>query len=284
MPDKRKVRVTSDSTCDLGDELIARYDVGICPIAVILGDEIRHDTVDIDSQGVLDFVEKTGKLPKTAATSQEEYAEYFRKELQESEELIHFCISSKASSCYEHATAAAKEVGNVHVVDSKALSGGQGLLILKACDLLAEGKSAKEVAEIAQNMTDKIQLSFVVDTLEYLHKGGRCSSIALVSAKLLKIHPSIYNKDGELVVQKKYIGSHSRCVAQYIGDLAAEFRNYDDTRAFITHPPSDPELVEMAKEKVKELFKFKEVFDTQAGSTVTSHCGRNTLGVLFINK
>ncbi|MBQ7643350.1 MAG: DegV family protein [Clostridia bacterium] len=278
----QKVRITSDSTCDLTDELVEKYGIGICPIAIILDGEERRDTVDINADGVLDFVAKTGKLPKTAAISTQEYIQFFKKELENYGEIIHFCISSKASSCYNNACAAAKEFEGVHVVDSMALSGGQGLLILKACDLLAEGKTAAETVEAVSRMTDKIQLSFVVDTLEFLHKGGRCSSLALVSAKLLKIHPAIASVDGALTVKKKYMGNLTRCYTQYVQDLAAEFKNYDDTRAFITHSPADKEFVDLVKEKVKENFKFKEVYETFAGSTVTSHCGKNTIGVLFI--
>lgn len=278
----QKVRITSDSTCDLTDELVEKYGIGICPIAIILDGEVRRDTVDINADGVLDFVAKTGKLPKTAAISTQEYIQFFKKELENYGEIIHFCISSKASSCYNNACAAAKEFEGVHVVDSMALSGGQGLLILKACDLLAEGKTAAETVEAVSRMTDKIQLSFVVDTLEFLHKGGRCSSLALVSAKLLKIHPAIASVDGALTVKKKYMGNLTRCYTQYVQDLAAEFKNYDDTRAFITHSPADKEFVDLVKEKVKENFKFKEVYETFAGSTVTSHCGKNTIGVLFI--
>lgn len=278
------VKLTSDSTCDLTEEMLKKFDVTICPIAIILGNEERFDTVNIDAEGVLEFVDKTGVLPKTAATSKDSYVEFFKRQTEGGNTVIHFCISSKASSCYNNAVEAAKEVGNVYVIDSYALSGGQGLQILKARDLLNEGLGVEEVVNKIRENSKKVQLSFVVDTLEYLHKGGRCSSIALIGSKILKIHPSIFNVDGALTVHKKYMGAHSRCVAQYIADLAAEYKNYDDTRVFITHSPADKELVDMAIEKVKELFKFKEIYETQTGSTVTSHCGRNTLGVLFINK
>ena len=281
---QEKIKLTSDSSCDLTDELLEKAGVTLCPIAIILGDEERLDTVDINARGVLDFVEKTGKLPKTAATTKQTYCEFFAKHSADVDALIHFCISSKASSCYNNAVEAAKEFDNVYVVDCLALSGGQGLQIMKAADLIKEGKSVEEVLKAINENTSKTQLSFVVDTLEFLQKGGRCSTLAAVSAKLLKIHPSIYNKSGSLAVQKKYMGNMQRCLTQYVSDLAAEFKDNDDTRAFITHSPSDKELVDLVLEKTKELFHFKEIYETFAGSTVTSHCGENTIGLLFLNK
>ena len=281
---ENKIKLTSDSTCDLTEELLEKSGVTLCPIAIILGDEERLDTVNIDAEGVLDFVERTGKLPKTAASSKEQYKKFFKKQAESGYSVIHFCISSKASSCYNNAVEAAKEVKGVYVIDSLALSGGQGLQIMKARDIIDEGKPVEEVVEEIKSITKKTQLSFVVDTLEFLQKGGRCSTLAAVSAKLLKIHPSIYNEVGELKVRKKYIGNMERCLTQYVTDLFAEFKNYDGKRAFITHSPSDKKLVDLVIKKAKELFSFEEIYETFAGSTVTSHCGQNTIGLLFLNK
>ncbi len=282
---KEKIKLTSDSSCDLTEELMAKSGVVICPIAIILGDEEKLDSVDVNAEGVIEFYEKTGKLPKTAATSKEKYVEFFKEQSEGGYTIIHFCISSKASSCYNNAVMAAKEFDNVYVIDSSALSGGQGLQIMKAAEIIKNtDKSAKEIAEELQNSVQKTQLSFVVDTMEFLQKGGRCSALAAVSAKLLKIHPSIYNKDGGLVVKKKYMGGMARCLTQYVQDLAAEYKDYDDSIAFVTHSPSDKELVYLVMEKAKEFFHFKEIYETFAGSTVTSHCGKNTIGLLFLNK
>ena len=280
------IQLTSDSSCDLNDDQLKENGIVICPIAVILDGKELYDTVNIDAESVLDFVNKTGKLPKTAATPKDKYVEFFKKFRNEGKTVIHFCISSKASSCYEHAVAAAEEVGGVYVIDSYALSGGQGLEILKAADMIRENKFDNIddlVNEIKAN-TNKTQLSFVVDTLEFLHKGGRCSSVALIGSKILKIHPSIYNKDGALTVQKKYMGNMQRCLGLYVQDLSNDFKDYDETRCFITHSPADRELVDFVREKVMENFKFNEIIETFAGSTVTSHCGRNTIGVLFMLK
>ena len=181
---------------------------------------------------------------------------------------------------------AAKELGEdkVFVVDSKALSTGQGLLVLKAADLRDQGLSAQEIVDGVKTAREVCQTSFVVDTLEYLHKGGRCSLAALIGAKVLKFHPYIDMVDGKLGVKKKYRGSMNRCFQEYVSDLAAFYPEYDDTRCFITHSHCSEELVEAVKTQVAERFSFKETHVTVAGSVITSHCGQGTLGVLFLKK
>ena len=169
-------------------------------------------------------------------------------------------------------------------VDSYALSTGQGLLVLKACDLRDEGKSAQEIYDTVLSLRDKVNTSFIPDTLLYLYKGGRCSTLSYYGSKVLSIHPMIDMKDGQLYPKRKYIGKMSRCIRNYINDLVADYPAYDTRRCFVTHSHADPELVELAKSMVKERFHFEEMLETVAGSIVTSHCGRNTLGVLFIRK
>ena len=280
----KKIAISSDTTCDLPQNIIDENEIALCPITILLGTEEHRDTIDIDANGVLAYVEKTNVLPKTSATSIYAYKEYFEKLLEDNEQIIHFCISSKASSCYSNAVKAAEELKNVFVVDSYSLSSGQGIQVLKACDLLKEGKTAEEIiAEIDANR-DKSQISFVVDRLDFLHKGGRCSSVAMAASKVLKIHPAVAISDGALGVKKKYMGNMVRCLTQYVKDIAEENPNYDPKRCFITHSPSDKELVDLVTDSVKNLFKFDEVIDTTAGSTVTSHCGYNTIGVIFYNK
>ncbi len=280
----KKIVISSDTTCDLPQNIIDENEIALCPITILLGTEERRDTIDIDANGVLAYVEKTNVLPKTSATSIYAYKEYFEKLLKDNEQVIHFCISSKASSCYSNAVKAAEELKNVFVVDSYSLSSGQGIQVLEACDLLKEGKTAEEIiAEIDANR-DKSQISFVVDRLDFLHKGGRCSSVAMAASKVLKIHPAVAISDGALGVKKKYMGGMVRCLTQYVKDIAEENPNYDPKRCFVTHSPSDKELVDLVTDSVKNLFKFDEVIDTTAGSTVTSHCGYNTIGVIFYNK
>lgn len=277
-----KIKITSDSTCDLSEELVKKYNVGIMPLCVILGERV-YNSADITPQMIFDYVSETGNLPKTSAPSTEEYTRYFTETIGDYDALIHFNISSKASSSNSSAQIAAKQFnGRVFVVDSLALSTGQGLLVLKACDLAAEGKSAQEIVEIVESLRPSVNTSFVPDVLDYLHKGGRCSLAALIGAKVLKLHPLISMKEGQMYAKKKYMGSLERCIKTYIKDLVEEYPSYDKTRCFITHSSCEPEVVELARGIVKEAFTFNEILETVAGPVVTSHCGKNTLGVLFI--
>lgn len=278
-----KIKITSDSTCDLSGEIVGKYNVGVMPLAVILGEKTFYDGVDITPSDIFAFVEKTGVLPKTSAPSVGEYSQFFKKQLEDCDAVVHVNISSKASSSHSNAATAAREFGGkAFAVDSKALSTGQGLLVLKACDFAAAGKSPEEIVAALEELREHTNTSFVPDRLDYLHKGGRCSLAALMGAKVLKLHPLVAMDDGQLKAPKKYMGGMERCLKAYIADLQRAYPVYDRTRCFITHSTAEPELVELAKAEVKRLFDFDEVLETVAGSVVTGHCGKNTLGVLFI--
>lgn len=277
-----KIRITSDSTCDLGEH-VQKRDIGIMPFQVNLGDKAYRDGVDIVPEDIFKFVAETNVLPKTAAPSIGEYEEFFKKELETADVVIHFNISSKSSGSHNFAKMAAEEfAGKVYVIDSKALSSGQGLLVLKACDLRDEGKSVEEIVDACMQLRDYVNTSFVPDSLEYLHKGGRVSGMVKTVAGMFKIHPLIYMDDGQLVPGKKYKGKMNILLKQYVEDLKEKYPSYDKTRCFVTHSTADKEVVEEVKAKVKELFTFDEVLETVAGSIVTSHCGQGTIGVLFI--
>lgn len=280
-----KIKITSDSTCDLSNEQIEKNGIGIFRLTVILGSNSYKDG-EITPQKIFDFVSNTGTLPKTAAGSQDGYFEFFKDNVKGYDALIHFNISAQASSSHSAACKAAEDFkGQVYVIDSKALSTGQGLLVLKACDLAAEGHPAEEIVNTINSLRSKVNTSFVPDALDYLHKGGRCSLAALIGAKVLKLHPMICeNGDGQLIAKKKYMGGMSRCIRSYADDLKVQYPDYDKTRCFITHSSADRELVNLAKQLVAQNFDFDEVCETVAGSIVTSHCGRNTLGILFISK
>lgn len=278
-----KIKITADSTCDLSAELIEKYGISIMPLKVILGDNVYSDGVDVTPQSIFDYVGETGVLPKTSAPATEEYTEFFAEQLKGCEALIHFNISSKASSSHSNASKAAEGFkGRVFAVDTLALSTGQGLLALKGCDLAAAGKAPEEIVAAVNALRDRTNTSFVPDRLDYLHKGGRCSLAALIGAKVLKLHPMIDMKDGRLYAKKKYMGSIGRCFKSYVNDLASEYRSYDRTRCFITHSSCEPEQVAAVKEQVKAAFDFEEIYETVAGCVVTGHCGKGTLGVLFI--
>lgn len=278
------IQLTADSTCDLGESIVSR-EIGIMPLSVILGDDPHRDGIDVTPKDIFEYVERSGKLPKTAAPSIGDYEEFFASYVQKGNTVIHFNISAKASSSNAYACEAAKRFpGKVFVVDSKALSTGQGLLILKAADMRDEGKSAQEIVDTVNALRILVNTSFVPDRLDYLFKGGRCSRLTMYGANILKVHPLIEMEDGQLVPGKKYRGSMTRCIEQYVTDLAEKYPNYDTRRCFITHSNADEEVVAAAKRKVAELFRFDEVLETVAGSVITGHCGRNTLGVLFIAK
>jgi DegV family protein with EDD domain len=277
-----KIRITSDSTCDL-NHLVEERSIGIMPLQVNLGENAYRDGVDITPEKIFAYVAETGILPKTAAPSIGEYEEFFTKELEGYDALIHFNISSKSSGSHNFAKNAAENFnGKVFVVDSKALSSGQGLLVLKACDLRDEGKTAEEIVAAVEEIRERINTSFVPDNLDYLHKGGRVSGMIKTIAGAFKIHPQIVMEDGQLVPGKKYKGKMSFLIKQYIDDLKEMYPNYDKSRCFVTHSSADRELVEAAMAKVKEIFEFDEIIETVAGSIVTSHCGKGTLGVLFV--
>lgn len=280
-----KIKITSDSTCDLSEELIKKYDVGIMPLTVLLGNDSFKDGHGIVPQDIFDYVAKTGQLPKTSAPSIEDYGEFFGSLLKSYDVIIHINISSKASASNSNAQKAAEAFGKkVYVIDSLALSTGQGLLVLKACDFVKDGLKPGDIANKINNLRTKVNTSFVPDALDYLHKGGRCSLASMMGAKVLKLHPMIEMGEGQLFAKKKYRGDMTRCIKNYINDLAVQYPTYDRTRCFITHSCADQELIDLAKQQVADLFTFDEVLETTAGSIVTSHCGRNTLGVLFITK
>ena len=277
-----KIRITSDSTCDL-NHLIVERNIGIMPLQVNLGEDAFRDGVDITPEKIFAFVAETGTLPKTAAPSIGEYEEFFARELEGYDALIHINISTKSSGSHNFAKNAAEGFnGKVFVVDSKALSTGQGLLVMKACDLRDEGKSAEEIVAVLEELRERINTSFVPDNLDYLHKGGRVSGMVKTVAGMFKIHPQILMEDGQLIPGKKYKGKMSVLIKQYIDDLKEMYPDYDKSRCFVTHSTAERELVDAAIAKVKETFEFDEIIETVAGSIVTSHCGKGTLGVLFV--
>lgn len=275
------IRITSDSTCDL-NQLVEERNIGLLALQVNLGANAYHDGVDITPEGIFEYVAKTGELPKTSAPSIGDYEDFFKEQLAFGDEVIHFNISSKSSGSHNFAKQAAESFGGkVHVIDSKALSSGQGLLVLKACDMRDEGKSADEIVSAIEELRERVNTSFVPDNLDYLHKGGRVSGMVKTVAAMFKIHPLIYMEDGQLIPGKKYKGKMSFLIKQYVNDLKEMYPNYDKSRCFITHSSADPELVEAARAQVKEVFDFDEIIETVAGSIITSHCGKGTLGVLF---
>ena len=276
--------ISSDSTADL-DYLFEERDIPVLPLAVVLGGETFSDGVTVKPNDIYDFVAKTGTLPKTSARSAEEHKEFFNSIRKSPEDIIiHFTISSGCSVTATNARMAAEELGGVFVVDGLSLSTGTGLLVLYACDLRDSGKyTAEQIYKKVLERIPAVQASFYVDNMEYLHKGGRCSGLASFFATALKIKPSLLLKDGKIVVGQKYRGNTAIVAEKYVNNIFDMFTNPDPKRVFITHTLVPDEIVQRVKEIVKQRFTFAEILETTAGSTITSHCGKGTLGVLFLN-
>ena len=282
--DLNKVIIASDSTSDLNKELIEKYDIKVIPMTITLGKDQYTDGVDIDSEKIYDYYNRTKQLPKTSAVNAYQFSEVFEPYVKEGYSVVCFTISSEMSSTFNNARLAASEFENVHIVDARNLSTGGGLLVLKACELREEGKSASEIATTCRELADYVDASFVIDNLEFLHKGGRCNAVTVFAANLLKMKPCIMVRDGKMGVGKKYRGSFEMSLKKYIQDQLEDLDNIDLNHVFVTHAGCDKEIVDMCVNKVNELATFKNVHITRAGCTVSSHCGRNTLGVLFIRK
>lgn len=278
------IRISADSTCDLSPEQLSRYDIGIIPLYISLGDESMKDGVEITTQTIFDYVSKTGQLPKTAAPSVADYLDFFReRQTSPNDILIHFTISSKFSSSYQNACIAAAEFENVTVIDSQNLSTGHGHAVMEAAVMKERGAPAEDIVKHVKEIIPKIRASFVLDRLDYLYKGGRCSGVAALGANLLKLKPCIEVVDGEMKVGKKYRGTIDKVLPLYTADKLTGKKMKKDL-VFITHTGCSKEIVESVRNKVKELYAFDEIVETVAGSTITSHCGQNTLGVLFIEE
>lgn len=280
----KQVVIASDSTCDLSPELIEHYQVKILPLTVILGGEHYQDGVDIDPEKIYAHYSETGELPKTAAANIADLTEFFKKHTEGGKSLVYFSISSEMSSSCNNAKIAAEAFEDVYVVDTRNLSTGGGLLVLSAAEMAAKGMAAKEIADVCTELTSCVDASFIIDDLEFLHKGGRCSALAALGANLLHLKPCIGVKHGAMGVTKKYRGRFSVVLAKYITDQLGDGSDLDLTRVFITHAGCDDAVVQACADQVKSLNLFDEVLITRAGCTVSAHCGRNTLGVLFIRK
>lgn len=279
-----KIRICADSTCDLSQELIDKYNIPIMPLHVSLGDKDCIDGISIKPQDIYSYYASTKKLPKTGACSVEEYTEFFKGVIDEGyDAIIHFTISSDMSASYANAEVAARGFNEVYVIDSRQLSTGIGLLVLDACDMVETGMSAKDIAERAQGRTDATRSSFIVNTLEFLHKGGRCSALTYFGANLLMIKPCLEVKNGLIGVGAKPMGRYRRCVAKYCNNVRKDMTNPDPKRCFVTHTLMDEGIAEEVVATVKSWGIFDEVLETTAGCTVTTHCGANTIGILYIN-
>lgn len=279
-----KIRMTADSTCDLTPDWIRKYQIGIAPLSVIIDGEVFHDGVDVTPRDIFRAAE-AGKSVRTAAVNTYEYKEFFRKQLEKCDQLVHVCLSSEFSTSYNDAVEASREVGNVFVVDSRNLSTGSGLLVLEGIRMINDGaEDGAAIAEALRAKTDLVDSSFVVRTIDYLRRGGRCSGLEALGAKMLHIRPSIVVADGKMHPGQKYRGRYEHYLKHYIRDLLENDDNIDFSRVVVVHSPSEEGLVRFAIDTVKSYGLFKEVLEAMAGCTICTHCGPDTLGLMFMRK
>ena len=277
-----KIAISAESTLDLSKELLEQYQIEVIPFTVLLGENQYFDG-DIHPQDIFDYVAKEKVLPRTCAINDFQYREYFEGLLAKGyDAIIHFSLSSEISSSCSQAEKAASKVNNVYIIDSRSLSTGIALQAIYACKLRDQGVDPKTIVEKVKARTPYVQASFVIQTLEYLHKGGRCSGLLRFGAAILRIKPQIIVSDGKMAPAKKYIGRKSQVVEQYCKDTLEQFANPDLSIAFVTHTLATPEMVAVAIEALKNR-GFKTIYETTAGATITSHCGPMTIGILFIN-
>ena len=277
-----KIAISAESTIDLPKNILEENDIHTIPFQVILGDQEYKDG-DITSKEIFECVKANKILPKTSAINESDYTEYFTNLLKTYDAIIHISLSSQISCAFSNAEKASKNLKNVYVIDSKSLSTGIALLALYAVNDAKKGISAQEVYRHTLKQVKNVQASFIIDKLDYLYKGGRCSALSLLGANILKIHPQIQLEDGVLKVHKKYRGKLEKVVFDYCDGVIKEFNNPNLDIAFVTYTTATTEMVEIAKTALKNR-GFKTIYETTAGATISSHCGENTLGILYLNE
>lgn len=279
-----KIKVLSDSTCDLSDELIHQYDIGIIPLIVMKNEEEFVDGETITPADIFSHVAAGGSLCSTAARSVATFQDNFAKYAGDYDGVIHVNISSDFSSSYQNACIAAESFDNVRVIDSRNLSTGQGLVVLKACELAGTAQDLDALKSELDAFTSRVEASFVLDRLDYMVKGGRCSTATALGANLLNLKPCIGVIDGKMSVVKKYRGKYDRCLANYVRDKLEGREDIDRGILFITHTPVSDACMQAVREAIAQCGHFEHIYETNAGCTVSCHCGPGTLGVLFVRK
>lgn len=281
------IKIIADSTCDLSRELLEKYDITILPLCVIMGDNTYLDGVSINKEDIFSWAEKENSLPKTAAPVIESAVEILEPFAKEKRDILFFGISEDMSSSCNVVRLAGEylEYRKLHIINSKNLSAGIGLQVVKAACMVQEGYTVDEIEDyIVNTMRDKVRASFVVDTLTYLHMGGRCSSVAALLGNVLHLKPMIAVNNGKMGVDKKYRGANRKALLSYYHDLIPELLEADPERVFITHSGCDEETVEILCQEIEKLGIFKNIHTTHAGAVISSHCGPKTLGILFVEK
>ena len=282
----KPIILCADSTCDLNEELLEKYNVHILPMHVNLEENSYLDGVDIGPDMIYDYYCEHKVLPKTAALNMDEVLEFVTPFIKAGNDVLCLTLGSGLSTTYNSFRLAAMETENLYVVDSNSLSTGFGLLVMAAGNRIAAGMPVQQIVEELQALTQKVEASFIVDNLEFLHKGGRCSAVAMLGANVLKLKPCIEvsNEGGAMGVSKKYRGTLERVLEDYVKDRLEGRTDIDTGRIFITHSGISQERIDLVKAAIEKYAHFNEVHVSRAGCTISSHCGPNTLGILFLRK
>ena len=281
------VKIISDSTCDLSPELIAKYDIDILPLHILLGEDEYEDGRNITPQQIYDWSDTHKTTPKTSAPSLAEAIELFRPYIEEKREIVCFSISGSMSTSGNVMRLAAEELEAsdlVTVVDSANLSTGIGLLVIEAAIMAEKGQSAAEIVATIEVLKPKVRASFVVDTLTYLYRGGRCNAVSAMAGGVLRLHPKIVVENGAMDASKKYRGKINSVIMSYVKDMEEDLKSARPERVFITHSGCDRDTVNAVRSYLESFGILHEILETRAGGVVSSHCGPGTLGVLFIAK
>ena len=276
------VKIIADSTCDLPEALLTQYDITILPLSIVKDGQFYRDRIEITPQDVFAHVDAGGALCSTAAVNVSEFTDCFAQYSSRYDAVICITLSAEMSSCYQNACLAASSFSNVHVVDSRNLSSAQGLIALDAARLAADGYAGHEIVRMLREETEKVQSSFLLDRLDYMRKGGRCSAVAALGANLMHLKPCIAVKEGKMGVVKKYRGSFEHCMVQYTKELLEHSPNSRGDIAIVVHPAADRAAVDATLLTLKEDGRFKAVYEARTGCTVACHCGANTIGVMFM--
>ena len=279
-----KIKIITDSSSDLSREQLERYDIDVDPLCIIMDDKSYLDGIDTSPTEIFAWADAKKTTPKTAAITYDKTKELIEKYKNEDCDIMFFCISEDMSTCCNVARMAAEDLNyaeHVYVINSMNLSTGIGLQILYAARLREEGKSASEIAELVNARRDKVRASFVVDTLTYLGRGGRCSTATALLGNTLKLKPEIVVENGKMHVAKKYRGKQDKVTLQYVTDLKPQLEKADKSQVFITHSQAQPEVIEKVRQYLEGLNIFENIIETHASGVISSHCGPGTLGVLF---